>query len=238
MEKGQKYGKLLILDKAYKKNYVTYWNCLCDCGTIKAIREDHLKRGETKSCGCVNRERMKKIGKERAYLVAGNNRIDIAGKRFGRLTAIKVFRMGDKKHSEEWLCRCDCGAMQIVNKSNLLSKHTTSCGCKMSKFETKVAEILFNNNIHFTKNKTFCNCKFNNGRPAKFDFYVENKYIIECDGKEHLTKNRSTYEYDLIKNNWCLSVGIPLIRIPHEGFEKLTIKDLLLETTPFLISKS
>lgn len=37
-------------------------------------------------------------------------------------------------------------------------------------------------NIPFETQKTFNDCYFESGWPAKFDFFVQNKYIIEYDG--------------------------------------------------------
>lgn len=46
--------------------------------------------------------------------------------RYGRLTTIsKVSLKGPAK----WLCACDCGVFSKVWASNLVSNHTTSCGC-------------------------------------------------------------------------------------------------------------
>jgi len=39
----------------------------------------------------------------------------------------------------------------------------------------------------------------------------------------------------LIKNQWCKENNIPLIRIPYTHLKDLQIKDLMLETTKFLI---
>lgn len=50
-------------------------------------------------------------------------RIDIQGKRFGRLLVIQY--AGDSK----WVCRCDCGNELTVSSSNLRSGGTSSCGC-------------------------------------------------------------------------------------------------------------
>lgn len=36
------------------------WLCKCKCGTQRVIREDQLKSGETRSCGCLQRELMSK----------------------------------------------------------------------------------------------------------------------------------------------------------------------------------
>lgn len=50
--KGKKFGKLLVKEFAGHKNNVRQWLCVCDCGTEKIIRRDHLTKGYTKSCGC------------------------------------------------------------------------------------------------------------------------------------------------------------------------------------------
>lgn len=49
--------------------------------------------------------------------------IDLANKRFGKLTALKY--VGNSK----WLCKCDCGNETRVNAYKLTSGHTKSCGC-------------------------------------------------------------------------------------------------------------
>lgn len=50
---GQKFGHLtaLYIDIDAVSTPVK-WVCKCDCGEFKSIREDHLVRGETISCGC------------------------------------------------------------------------------------------------------------------------------------------------------------------------------------------
>lgn len=55
---GQKFGRWVVLKKAGKaKNNHILWTCRCDCGTEKAVRAQHLKRGNSKSCGCLLRTR-------------------------------------------------------------------------------------------------------------------------------------------------------------------------------------
>lgn len=53
--------------------------------------------------------------------------IDLTGRRFGRLTAIK--RVGTVRGKAAWLCRCDCGGKATVPSSSLTSGNTRSCGC-------------------------------------------------------------------------------------------------------------
>jgi hypothetical protein len=56
---------------------------------------------------------------------------DITGKRFGRLTAIKLDHVRQPQKGrplQYWLCRCDCGNEKVILKYNL-GKSTFSCGC-------------------------------------------------------------------------------------------------------------
>jgi len=64
--KGRVFGKLTVVGFSHrnKKNY--YWNCICECGGTATIQVGSLKRGETKSCGCIHdfktKERFTKHG--------------------------------------------------------------------------------------------------------------------------------------------------------------------------------
>lgn len=57
---GQRFGRLLVIEKASYSSRVTYWRCKCDCGREKVIRRDHLIDGTTVSCGCFCIERIKR----------------------------------------------------------------------------------------------------------------------------------------------------------------------------------
>ena len=54
--------------------------------------------------------------------------IDMTGKKYGRLTAIKLDHK-DKRNECYWLCKCDCGNTTIVSGYKLRTGHTRSCGC-------------------------------------------------------------------------------------------------------------
>lgn len=110
---GKKYGLLTILDSKFEKSR-TYFLCKCDCGNEKWIRADSIKKGNQKSCGCL----MKKTQFKK------NN---LKGKRFGRLVAIK--EVGQKEGKYLWECKCDCGNINFVLGTHLISGNTKSCGC-------------------------------------------------------------------------------------------------------------
>src|SRR6266436_9147507 len=54
--------------------------------------------------------------------------LELAGKRFGKLTAVK--RVDKTKHGKyKWLCVCDCGGEKVVCTNKLNRGLTRSCGC-------------------------------------------------------------------------------------------------------------
>lgn len=54
--------------------------------------------------------------------------VDITGRQYGKLTAIK--RVGtDKWGCSLWLCKCECGNEKIISYSHLKSGASQSCGC-------------------------------------------------------------------------------------------------------------
>lgn len=120
-----------------------------------------------------------------------------------------------------------------------------SCGCSRTKSvgEEKIFNLLRDNNYAFEVEKSFDSLRYEQGGIPRFDFYVENKYLIEYDGKQHFLENygwkvnslEEQKEKDNYKNNWCKDNNIPLIRIPYTHLKDLCIEDLLLETSTFII---
>lgn len=61
--RGKKFERLYVMEVSDSVRGVTKWKCVCECGSIVVVATDSLKRGGTKSCGCLKidraRERMK-----------------------------------------------------------------------------------------------------------------------------------------------------------------------------------
>ena len=57
---GHRYGRLTVIGRAgyYKKELL--WHCICDCGNEVNVIGSSLKRGNTRSCGCIHREAVSK----------------------------------------------------------------------------------------------------------------------------------------------------------------------------------
>lgn len=241
---GEKFNRLTILELIATKGQETSYKCLCDCGNITTVYGQNLKNGTTKSCGCLQKERMSIIGSQNI------NYANLKGQRFGRLIALEPTseRVSENTRSVIWRCICDCGTYYNASVANLKNGYVTHCSnCKISsKGEEKIIELLTINNILFEKEKSFDTCRFKDTNAlARFDFYVNNQYLIEFDGVQHFKYDnggwnneeqfKKTQIHDKYKNNWCKENNIPLIRIPYWHLDQLCLEDLLLETSKMKI---
>lgn len=64
-------------------------------------------------------------------------RVDLSGKRFGKLTVVELSHRSSGKAI--WKCLCDCGSTSLAQGYNLTIGHTSSCGCQ--KFESNKAIV-------------------------------------------------------------------------------------------------
>lgn len=61
---GQKFGKLIVLERAENKGEQPVWKCQCECGTITYVMGGNLrKENGTQSCGCLLSKGELKIAK-------------------------------------------------------------------------------------------------------------------------------------------------------------------------------
>ena len=71
---GQHFGRLTAIEPTNKRSGSSVvWLCKCDCGNEKGISSNDLRRGSTKSCGCLQKEISKKLTIKRNTLVDGTN---------------------------------------------------------------------------------------------------------------------------------------------------------------------
>ena len=96
---GQRFGRLTAIrctDETNERGYI--WECLCDCGKTVFLPTAKFKSAKgVRSCGCLRKEFYESI------------KVDITGKTFYRLTAIKSTEERDKLKNALWLFKCTCG---------------------------------------------------------------------------------------------------------------------------------
>lgn len=242
---GQTFGYWLVLERAANRaGGKAYWKCRCTaCGKEKEVASSHLRGGRTTNCGCIRMEKMRQAtmkheeGKTYGYL-------------FVKREALQEERPRQDRTGVYWVCDCTrCGRKDVVIFGDYLRNgDTQSCGCIVSKNESKIAQMLNDIKFKFKEQYTF-NDLTSTGRECDrlmFDFAIFNQEkllcLIEYDGIQHFLAShefreggfQTTHRNDLLKNKYCFDHNIPLIRIPYDT--EYTLSDLHLETTRFLLT--
>lgn len=124
---GDKYGKLKVLKETNERNKHNrpLFECECDCGEIVYKTLNVLRVRKTPSCKTCTSKNRKKVGMA--------NKRNIAGVKFGRLTAVHPTEKRDGR-SIIWKCVCDCGSEKEVAVRDLNKGNTESCGCLAKEF--------------------------------------------------------------------------------------------------------
>lgn len=232
-EIGNIYGYLTVIARAENdKDNRAQWLCKCKCGNEVIVRGKSLRSGNTKSCGCYQKERAAQSNMDRV----GN----LVGQRFGKLQIISeagFITHTNGKRSRIYNCLCDCGNYCQIQHQYLAFGDTTSCGCIRSKGEFQIEQLLKEHNINFQREYSFENLK--DKLSLRFDFAIFNNKnellgLIEYQGEQHYCKSNGFYSEDLIKHDkmkidFCNKNNIKLKHIIYKKNYNLTWEDLRLE---------
>lgn len=239
-EIGNTYGYLTVIERAENsKEGRAQWLCQCKCGNQVIVLGKHLRSGNTKSCGCYQREQATK-----SNLLRGG---DLTGKRFGKLVVIKEdgYIMGkDNKRRRLWLCQCDCGNQCHVQHQYLNCGDTSSCGCINSKGNMTIHRLLTLKGIKFSTEYVFPDLFGDGGRQLRYDFAILNedetlKCLIEYQGDIHYTVRSHGWntpeafeirkKYDKRKLDYCLDNNIKLCYITYKDDIEEKLEEILNE---------
>ena len=185
---GEKYGRLTAIKQDPDKP-TGYWIWKCECGNTKTIKADSVVSGKTKSCGCLNLEKIHE--KKRNF-------VDYSGKRFGELEVIEY--VSSDKRGTHWKCLCHaCGQYCIKCASDL--KHAKTCGCGEQKNRQKIVSNFREKNYVENTNVKLCQKKkpnANNKLGVKGVWFDKNtqKYIAYISFQK---KNRVIGRYKTLE---------------------------------------
>lgn len=222
---GKQFGRLTV------SHYVGngQWECECECGNRVVVRTYNLNSGNTKSCGCLQKDRASEA-----------SLISLVGNRYGKLLVVE--RVENNRFGHVcYRCKCDCGGETIVDVANLRNGNTNSCGCIKSKGEMIINNWLQEHDFDFRSQYSFDGCVLSSGRRPFFDFVLfkdNNPYlIIEYNGRQHyeVTGGWNTEEEfaktqrrDSEKLQWCEDNHYPVLVIKYnEDIEKILEEKLL-----------
>lgn len=215
---GQKFGRLTAIETLWGESPLKV-RCLCDCGNEVIVAKTDLTTGHTKSCGCLQADRVSEV-----------NTKDITGKanKYG-ITAIKPLYQNDYG-VWIWQFKCTCGNLFEGLPAKIFSdtRPTISCGCINQSLGEKIVEDYFvSHDINYKTQVSFDDCVYK--YVLKFDFGVYDslwnlKALVEYDGKQHympvdyfggIKSFKENQKRDQIKNNYCKRNNIDLYRIPY-----------------------
>ena len=128
------------------------------------------------------------------------------------------------------LCRCmKCDTYFYGIPHSMVDSGHGCINCSSSHGERKIRDWLTSHGFNFITEHKFDDCK--DIRALPFDFFLPDlNTAIEFDGQQHYDVNRffggepaliKRKLHDNIKNEYCLTHNIHLIRIPHWDFEKI-----------------
>lgn len=134
------------------------------------------------------------------------------------------------------MIRCgSCGNIFTTSYANYTGHNVTKCrACskKESRGESIIRDTLESNDICYEREKKFENCR--DSRPLPFDFFVPDyNLVIEFDGMQHYypafgeKSFTQTVKHDKIKDSFCSSNNINILRIPYWDIDN--ISDIVLK---------
>lgn len=100
------------------------WRCTCVCGAEVVVAGGELARGNTKSCGCLQRERSRasRLAKRQDLT---NKSLKYGGKVLGPSQRFYTRKSGDRVNL--WRCQCPCGAEFLAVASKLQEGRRSFC---------------------------------------------------------------------------------------------------------------
>lgn len=232
-EIGNTYGYLTVIARAENsKDGRARWLCKCKCGNEVIVLGKSLRNGNTKSCGCYQKERAAQSNMDRVG--------SLVGQRFGKLEVLSeagFIEHTNGKRSRIYNCRCDCGNYCQVQHQYLAYGDTTSCGCIRSKGEFQIERLLTEHNINFQREYSFKDLK--DELPLRFDFALFDKKgnfkgLIEFQGEQHFSKANGFYsevvkKHDEMKAEYCKNNNIKIKYIYYKRNYDLKWEDLGVE---------
>lgn len=257
MKKGRKvkdltgivYGHMTVIEldssKPYGAGRHAYWICKCGlCGNVKSVRSSDLTMGAVTHCGC-----------QTSYMISKRTTTDLNGKIFGHLTVVdRDYSTGFHSGCHaKWNCVCGlCGRVESVASDMLTSYGKDRCSICAKAIpigELRIMELLDEMGVEYIHETSSLGCRYPETESLLyFDFVVnpntDATYIIEFDGIQHFKEVKrwersmsleERQKRDAYKNKWCIDKGIPLIRIPYTVLKNISVDDVNLLTSSFVI---
>lgn len=207
-----------------------------DCGgTFITTPNNVLRKASTKCRECANYSAARKRMKTKEEVEANLNDLGlkwIDGEYSNKLSRLTVL--------------CSCNHSTFTRRYEYIiggNDRCSQCTNSTSKPAYDIEQYLIRKGASFNKEMTFDDLRYI--KKLRYDFFVDNRFLIEYHGEQHYLKTSryaddDLYMRDMIKVNYAYDKQIPLIIIPYtkRKFYKNIIDEVLDENTlNLLISK-
>ncbi len=255
---GQKFGRLIVLERDYKKEekrkeqglkHRTYWKCKCECGNNITVSKLHLTTGHTQSCGCLQSERASKNCKD--YGISQNGSLgdwiinnisdDFIDLYWSNTNLLSPFEMAFTTENQIHIICSECKEEYSVKACNFTRRNQRCPKCSSnSKGEEKISKYFSDNKIEYELHKTFPDLKGVGEGYLSYDFYIlDYNLLIEYQGNFHDGSNGTNefsdvekqQEHDRRKREYAENHNIKLLEIWYWDFdniEEILAKELKL----------
>lgn len=218
-KRGDKYDYSFVKYIHSKENV----KIICpDHGEFWQTPNNHLNGADCPSCGVIKQNECKKLTTEK-FITKAN------------ITHNKIYDYSLVDYKDSYskvkiICK-DHGIFEQKPYVHLLNHGCPSC--LMSNGAKDIKQYLDFNKVVYKLEHRFKECR--NKKPLPYDFYLPDHNIcIEFDGEQHFNPGRWNKDpmknlqkfveggiNDLIKDTYCISNKIKLVRIPYWDFDKI-----------------
>jgi len=201
-----KFGRLTALFIINNNNNISIWKCKCDCGKTYNVPTNRLLNRDTKSCGCLLKEKTA----DRASKNYSNMNIN-------NINIIKKLNMKNKNGYYYYTAECPiCKRIDWkINIINIKNGAATKCKrCLLKQTVSKTCKELLDKVEKLIKYKIIREHFIEN---YSFDVYIkEYGILIESDGRYyHSFKKRKNI--DSYKNKLAVKYNLKLIGVENDN---------------------
>ena len=102
---GKEFGRLTVIEKrGSDKHGNAMWLCKCECGNEVIVRSSNLRNGNTVSCGCYNRDKIKEQWKDEEFRKKQNEKVKETFKELWKDEAFRNMQSNklSERNKEKW----------------------------------------------------------------------------------------------------------------------------------------
>lgn len=201
---GQRFGRLTVIEEAGRsKNKTILWRCSCDCGSETITLSTSLRNGNSRSCGCLQKEISTKHG--------------LSNHKMAHIWYDMLYRCYNKKNKyyKNYGGRGISVCKRWHSLENFIKDMSASYDEHKLNNDTTQIDRIDNNGNYEPSNCKWSTCPENNQNTSKMIHFI----AISPDGKNYKSKNQSEFARKYNLDNSAISKCIKGKFKQHKGWK-------------------